>query len=112
VTTGWCLHQPCSSIVSASRRRVRTIIPISVGLAITVVFATVATTADASRERSGTPAASCVVDATDWPFGILPDEASAAFGPETLAACKEAVRGALPDAASTLFDQVCVGPGR
>ncbi len=62
------------------------------------------------RPHASTPharAASCVVDVSDWPIGILPDDASAAFGPTVLAACIAAVAdwpsGALPEDPCSLF---------
>jgi hypothetical protein len=97
-------NQNCSSIASLARRRVRTVIRTVAGVAATVLVADVAT---ASPPQPA--AAACVVDVSDWPVGVLPDDASAAFGPTALAACKKAVAdwplGALPDDATTLFNQ-------
>jgi hypothetical protein len=49
----------------------------------------------------------CAVDVTDWPIGTLPDNASAAFGPTTLAACMAAVAdwpvGQVPDNPAAVF---------
>ena len=67
-------------------------------------------TAGTQLNRESTPharAGSCVVDVSDWPIGILPDDASAAFGPTVLAACVAAVAdwpsGALPEDPFSLF---------
>ena len=79
-----------------------------VGFFATALVAGAATAADSPALASRSTAAPCRVDVSDWALGILPDDASAAFGPATLAACNEAVAdwpmGALPDDASTLFD--------
>jgi hypothetical protein len=102
-------YQQCSPIASPSCRRFRAAALALIGLSTTVLVPGAATAADSPALASRSTAASCTVDVSDWPVGILPDDASAAFGPATLAACKDAVAdwpmGALPDDASTLFDR-------
>ena len=70
-------------------------------IGIAAILAGNVSAADATSSPAAPLAAPCVVDVTDWPLGILPDDASAAFGPATLAACKQAVVdwpvGVLPD---------------
>ena len=101
-------NQQCSPMASPSCRRFRVAAVTLVGLLATALVAGTATATDSPALASRSTAASCRVDVSDSPIGILPDDASAAFGPTTLAACKEAVAdwpmGALPDDASTLFD--------
>ena len=51
-------------------------------------------------QGANTSTASCVVDVSDWPIGVLPDSASAAFGPSATT-CLDVVAdwplGVLPD---------------
>ena len=99
-------RQCCSYIVPIPCRRLRTVVGTLVGVAATVLVADDASAADKPSLPPWTSAVSCVVDVSDWPLGVLPDDASAAFGPATLGACEEAVAdwplGVLPDDITSL----------
>jgi hypothetical protein len=87
---------------------------VAAGLSLLVMADTLTARSDSPPPITSGSLGSFVVKVSDWPLGILPDDADAAFGPAALAACKQAVAdwpvGVLPDDPFTGMPSTAVPP--